>query len=300
MKPTIEIDGKEYDVKGTVRESGGFGILTTGGKFWMKPCRPHKGQSSFWMGENGFKVDLPSECPQRISRITFNEPDLTDQFPDEVKADYRAYKTHCKKSGDKMLSFEQYKSAVAVSNIWKRHETPELVAQYGYIDDPFVLYSQNLEGQKIDPACLHKFKWAAEYMDQDGQGDVVFFARLPEPDPLPESLRGNESDIRETVCFSNGFKQISCGLLTVDFRARHLTPALQYIYEHREDGWLPWEDVVAAAGHPAWSNKRPKVHLIANDHGDKKKIIEAIIEEDGSYATSFKVKLNEKYQFKAE
>jgi len=185
---TIEIDGKELEVLGTEPKAESFGIHTSGGTYWMKPCKPKPGQDAFWMGKNGFAVELPPECPQRISRITFDEPDLTDQFPDEVEADYQAYKKHCKETGEKILSVEQYKKAVAVFDIWRQHKTPELALQHGYIEDDFLIYYSNLEGQKIAPDCLHKFKWAAEYMDEDGRGTFILFECLA-VDPLPKEYK---------------------------------------------------------------------------------------------------------------
>jgi hypothetical protein len=91
MKNTIKINGEEFELLGTVRESGGFGIHTKAGTFWMKPCKPMAGQAAFWMGKNGFVVELPGECPQRISRVSFDIPDLTATYLDEVKADYDRY-----------------------------------------------------------------------------------------------------------------------------------------------------------------------------------------------------------------
>jgi hypothetical protein len=299
---TIEIDGKEFEVLGTETKADSFGIHTSGGTYWMKPCKPKEGRAAFWMGKNGFVVTLPPECPQRISRITFDEPDLTDQFPEEVEADYQAYKKHCEEAGKKMLSLEQYKARIAVSDIWKRHETPELAVQYGYIADDFLIYYSNLEGQKIAPACLHKFKWAAEYMDEDGRGTFIFFERLAGPDPLPESLRVNESDTRERVLFSKGFTLIESGPLNVKLRPRYTDKALCFLYKNINNGWLLWSDVITAANNPtAWTDSRtPLEHLHSRKRGTKKDLLKKIIRTQKNSSGAFEVRLNPDYRFEEQ
>jgi hypothetical protein len=306
MKKTIEIDGKEFQVLGMETKGDSFGIHTDigtkGGTFWMKPCEPMPGQKAFWMGEKGFVVELPPECPQRISRVTFDAPDLTDQFPKEVEADYQAYKTHCEKTGEKMLSLEQYKARVAVSDVWKRHGTPELALQHGYFADDCLIYDRNLEGQKIDPACLHKFKWAAEYMDEAGRGTFIFFERLAGPDPLPVALMENESNTRDKVVFSKGFTVITSGPLNVSLRPRHTDKALCFLYKNINTGWCLWSDVVTAADNPtAWADSRnPLRHLHSGKDGAKKDLFEKIIETRKNSSGADEVRLNPKYRFEEQ
>jgi len=180
----IQINGAECKLLEIEEKNGSLGIHTLAGTFWMKPVVLKSGQKSFWMGENGYALDLPLGCPRLIRPITFDEPDLTDQFPEEVKADYNAHLKYCRDTGAKEISFEQYKTGIAVFEIWQRHGTPERVVQYGYIADDFLIYHKNLEKQHLDPGCIYQFKWVAEYEN----GDVIFFGCLAGPEPLPKEL----------------------------------------------------------------------------------------------------------------
>jgi hypothetical protein len=173
-KKMIQIDGCDVEVLRTEMKEGSFGIETPKGMFWMQPVRPKSGRSFFWMREDGVGVELPLECPVSIRRVTFDEPDLTDQFPEEVAAAYEAHLAHCKKSGLEEISLASYKAGIAVFEMWNRHESPELVVQYGYLNDDFMVYHNGLERQGVDPGCLYQFKWAAEYE----VGDLILFGAL--------------------------------------------------------------------------------------------------------------------------
>lgn len=344
---TIEIDGKKYEVKGTETKANSFGIHTNAGTYWMKPCKPKEGQAAFWMGKDGFAVDLPPECPQRISRITFcNTPDLTDTYLDEVKAGYARYldywrtitpEAHAQEfedyyppvryenegelvydervnqwrlqfenSRERLLavSFDDFRKDTGKRNAWILHGNPELAAQHGYMGDNDFIYHMNLEGRRIDPACLHKFKWAAEYMDEDGHGTFIFFERLAGPDSLPDSLQAKEVDERTRVVFAKQFKGVSLlsvPPLNVTLRARHTDKALSFLHENIERDWILWSDVIIAADNPTtWKDGRnPLEHLHNRKKSNKKDLFEKIIEERGEPG-AFEVRLNPNYRFEIE
>lgn len=112
-----------------------------------------------------------------------------------------------------------------------------------------------------------------------------------------------EPDWKQRVVFTDSFRVVSLLSVppaTVNLRVRHLTEALRFLYDHRESGWLSWGDVIDAAGNPAWNERSPKDHLHCRRNDEKQMVIEAIIEERGSNATGWEVKLSDKYQFEIQ
>ncbi len=77
---TVRIEGAGHKFFGMTDDRRG--LITEEGTFWMYPeC-----------GADGSEVtEMPSIAPSEIRRITFDEPDLTGMYIDEVEADYQKY-----------------------------------------------------------------------------------------------------------------------------------------------------------------------------------------------------------------
>lgn len=77
---TVRIDGVDYPYYGMTDDR--LGIITEDRTFWMFPdCYP-----------DGRPVtELPRIGPREVKPVSFDEPDLTESYLDEVKADYEQY-----------------------------------------------------------------------------------------------------------------------------------------------------------------------------------------------------------------
>lgn len=215
---TIEIDGKEYevlDISDDRREIyTGEGIT-----FCLTPiCFGHTGS----FGKSIPPKELPKSIPDYICKRTFAVPDLTEQYPDEVKADYEAdiqsrkaalkdgqyagYKKQCKLDGgmpesfkkfadrwehsmfrgpQANASFDAFKKTNAIEILWHRHGVGRMENQYGFADNSFVFL---LENQGHDPDQI-------QYEVGYPGGEIVYLSALDQhPFVPPESLRPRETN----------------------------------------------------------------------------------------------------------
>ncbi len=221
MKHLIQIDGKEYDVRGLSEDRRE--IYTCAGTFFLSPvCFGHFGElrrrpstgvpdqdllmCGRFISDN---AALPRPIPKSIRRVTFCEPDLPDCTGTEVSDHYRKNKTdvdekyaelkqYCASHGKTPVKFVDFKKGKA--------KRAKLEHDFGFIEDGFteVFLFQAFENQGAahPEETLQSLKHEVSYPG----GEIVYlkeldqFAGMPvehqsKQNPSPLSSEENKEDL---------------------------------------------------------------------------------------------------------
>ena len=202
---TVCIEGNDYPYFGMTENR--LGIITENRTFWMYPiCHI-----------DGSTIDgLPVVGPEEVKCVTFDEPDLTNKYIKEARADYKKHLQYWEKmtqqkyivefgplpendhNGNSLsfddfkqrrqeVTFEDFRAKEAKSNAWLRHRTKELATKHNYREPSFLyatLHSKGMEKGKAE-LVIQSIKYEVHYPSPEES--VIFLKDLKDDCHTPEA-----------------------------------------------------------------------------------------------------------------